>query len=554
MVIPLILPGLISFLLALLITPAVRSLMIRWGVIDAPDGFRKLHTRSVPLAGGLAIMLACALTLGIGAIVGLAWVGNIALYPQISLGIAAGALLIGVVGLLDDRYRLRGRQKLLGQVAASLLAVAGGLVINKVAFFGWQIELGLLAVPVTLLWLLGAINALNLIDGVDGLATSVGIVMCLTLSILSCHMDHLGDAAATATLAGALLGFLPYNWRPARMFLGDTGSMFIGFMLGVLAIRGNLKGPATVALIAPAAIWAIPLFDVAMAILRRKLTGQSIYATDRGHLHHSLQGLGLGHVGTVLVTSGLCLICGLGALISLYLKNEFAAVVATGSVLLMLVSTRMFGHVECQLLARKASNFLQSLCCVSRSTHPHDRFSSRLRGSREFDQAWESLVGFAERFDLSSLNFNVNAPMLGEVFHAHWENGRQNAAQNRWTSDVPLIWNAHEIGRVSIHGEVPTGQSPFSWSSELMEALCPFERIVLDLLGNEQFACNGLRTTSRKSQDDSALIAGGDASRGPRVGHDTSDKGSDAHEQAVPERVRSDGVGLFAVVNAGTQD
>lgn len=486
----LILAAVVSCLSALLITPLVRSFALRLGLVDAPDGFRKLHARQVPLGGGLAIMLACALTVIIAVAAGAAWAMNIRHYPQITFGVAGGALLIGVIGLLDDRYRIRGRQKLLGQIAAGLLAVAGGLVVEKVGIFSWEIELGVLAVPFTLCWLIGAINALNLIDGVDGLATSVAIVMCTTLCVLTTQMEHFGEAAVLATLAGALVGFLPYNWRPAKIFMGDAGSMFIGYMLGVMAIRGNLKGPTTVALVAPAAIWAIPMFDVVIAMLRRKLTGQSLYATDRSHLHHVLQRRGWGHGGTALVIAGLCLVCNLGVIASVYFKHEPTAAITVGGVLAMMIVTRCFGHAECHLLARKCAGFLNSLLRLPHDAGRNGQLLSRFHGNREFEQAWQALVEFAERFNLSSVNFNVNAAMLGEVFHAQWKNRADGSGSRNWVSEVPIIWSGHEVGRLCIQGEVPGGFSPFSWSGELMEALRPFERIVLDLLGDEPSSGN----------------------------------------------------------------
>jgi hypothetical protein len=130
---------------------------------------------------------------------------------------------------------------------------------------------------------------------------------------------------------------------------------------------------------------------------------------------------------------------------------------------------------------------------VPNSSRAHGQLCSRFHGNREFEQAWDSLVKFAERFDLTSLNFNVNAPMLGEVFHAHWQNRKAPSGRCRWVSEVPLVWRTHEIGRLAIQGEVPGGQSPFTWSSELMEALCPFETIVLDLLGDEGPGYDDLR-------------------------------------------------------------
>ncbi|HET6423012.1 MAG TPA: MraY family glycosyltransferase [Planctomycetaceae bacterium] len=474
-------PGLIAVGMALLITPVVMRFARSIGLVDAPDGFRKLHQRTVVLGGGAAVVLAVAFTSVAALWLRLPWAVSLSNQPLALIGASCGALLVCFVGLIDDRYVLRGRQKLVGQIAAAMLAVAGGIVIPKLEIFGFELQLGLLAVPVTICWLLGAVNALNLIDGVDGLATSIGILQSIAICIMAAMMGNSGAAAAAAIIAGALIGFLPYNWSPARIFLGDAGSMFIGFSLGILAIRGSFKGPATVALIAPTAIWAIPLFDVGIAILRRKLTGQSIYTTDRGHLHHVLQRYGLGHIGTVLVIAAMSLICGVGALASVFLKSEAMAVVVCGSVLSLLVLTRSFGHAECGLLLRRMRGFAVSCWRLPHSPPVQERHSSRFHGNREFDQAWESLVVLAERFDLSELNFNVNAPMFGEVFHANWQRRRLGRLGRCWETEVPLVWKQHEIGRLKVTGIVPEGSSPFQWSGQLMESFRAFETQVLDL-------------------------------------------------------------------------
>lgn len=479
-----VLPCAVGCGFSLLCTPLVRRLALHWGVVDAPDGFRKLHGRTVALGGGVAIALACAMTFISAAIVGAGWVKQLGNFPTVAIGVAVGAVLICFIGLLDDRFHLRGRQKLLGQVAVSLLAISSGLVIEHIGMFGWEIELGLLAVPLTLCWLLGAINSLNLIDGMDGLATSVGVILCGTICALSVLHGHPGEASVAAILAGALLGFLPYNWRPAKMFLGDAGSMFIGFLLGVLAIRATLKGPATVALIAPTAIWAIPFLDVGVAILRRKLTGQSLYATDRGHLHHVLQRSGHSQARTVMIIGGLCGVCCLGALLSVLWKNELAAIVAVGSVAATLIATRSFGYPEFCLLGQRVLGLFTSFFRLPQGVNGRHQLCSRFHGSREFREAWSTLIDFAERFGLSSLNLNINAPMLGEVYHAHWHRTGDDSERFRWETRLPLIWHSHEIGSLAVYGPVPAGMSPFTWSSELMEALRPFELEVLDLLSD----------------------------------------------------------------------
>ncbi len=486
-------PGLIAVTMALVTTPLAMRAALMVGLVDRPDGFRKLHGRAVALGGGVAVVAAVALTLLIALLIKLPWAISLSNQPLALIGASSAALLICLIGLIDDRFILRGRQKLMGQVAAALVAVAAGVVIRRIEIFGFEIQLGLLAIPFTVCWLLGAVNALNLIDGVDGLATSVGILQSVGICVMAAIMGNSGEAAAAAIIAGALLGFLPYNWSPARIFLGDAGSMFIGFSLGILAIRGSFKGPATVALIAPTAIWAIPMFDVGIAILRRKLTGQSIYTTDRGHLHHVLQRYGLGHIGTVLVIAALSLVCGIGALASVFWKSEVMAVLVCGSVLSLLVITRSFGHAECGLLWRRFRSFLLSCWRFHQVTADNHSLSSRFHGNREFEQAWESLVELAERFDLSELNFNVNAPMFGEVFHANWQRRSLGTLGRYWETEVPLVWERYEIGRLKVTGVVPEGISPFLWSGQLMEAFKSFETQVLDL-----FDAPALSTTPAK--------------------------------------------------------
>lgn len=490
-------------LMALLTTPIALRVALASGFVDAPDGIRKLHGRTVALGGGVAVIVAAALTGAVALVWQFPWAVSLWNQPLVLVGATSGAVLICFIGLVDDRITIRGRQKLLGQVAAAAVAVAGGVIIREISVFGLEVQLGLLSVPFTLFWLLGAVNALNLIDGVDGLATSVGILQSIAICVMAAMMGNSGEAAAAAILAGALLGFLPYNWSPARIFLGDAGSMFIGFSLGILAIRGSFKGPATVALIAPTAIWAIPIFDVGIAILRRKLTGQSVYATDRGHLHHVLQRYGLGHIGTVLVIGSLSLLCGVGALASVFLKSEAMAIIVCGSVLSVLVLSRSFGHAECGLLWRRFRSFLASCWRLPHLSPVGEPHASRFHGNREFDQAWESLVIFAERFDLSELNFNVNAPMLGEVFHASWQRRSPGPQGRNWETEVPLTWGRFEVGRLKISGIVPNNTSPFLWTSDLLQSLKPFETQVLDLF--DSIPSSGFNEATSSSHSDSEM-------------------------------------------------
>ena len=371
-----------ALLVALAVTaavlPWVRRRMERAGVVDAPDARRKLHGRTVPLGGGLAVFAGWAAALFVLALLGRAaglvppdaagWVGGWG-HPWAGaegtrlVGLIAGAGLLVVAGLYDDARDLRGRQKLVVQVLAALVLCVTGTVVRRVGVFGAVWELGPLAVPFTVCWLVGAVNAVNLLDGVDGLAGTVGII----LGTAFCCMALLtpagpGTAAVAAALVGALLAFLHANFPPARIFLGDAGSMTIGLVLGWVAVHSNFKGAATMALTAPAAVWAVPLFDVGMAILRRKLTGRSLYTTDRGHLHHRLAGeLNLSGPRVLLVVAGLCAVTGASAVAGVALGREWPAAVGAAVVLVGMVVTRLFGSREVDLLARRAASTARSL-------------------------------------------------------------------------------------------------------------------------------------------------------------------------------------------------
>ncbi len=280
-----------SFVLACLLSLALTAAAIRispWiGLVDHPDQDRKRQAYPTPLGGGAAVFLATVAVLG-GLVCGGPW----RMQVNEDWGNLLGALLacgwIVALGLMDDRFSLRGRQKLAGQVVAAAILIASGVVINRISLFGVEVDLGLLAIPVTVLWLTGAINALNLLDGMDGMATVIGLILSLAICALAVTTNHMAVAVTALVFSGALLGFLPFNLSPAKIYLGDAGSMLIGIIVGCLSMRASVKGAGTVLLAAPLAVMTIPILDSLAAVLRRRLAGQSIYFPDRGHLHHRL--------------------------------------------------------------------------------------------------------------------------------------------------------------------------------------------------------------------------------------------------------------------------
>ncbi len=276
--------ALVAFLASLLLTAAVRALAWRWGIVDWPDGRRKLHGRPVPLWGGMAVYGATVLGL-LTAHFGAAATENLA---ELSTAWMIAAGFVCFVGGIDDRFDLPSRMKLALQIVSVLPLILLGYYVDSIVLFGCPLELGWLGIPLTILWLVGCINALNLIDGMDGLASIIGLSTAVMMGVIAAGEGHPHVAAMALVLAASLAGFLMYNLPPASIFLGDSGSMVIGLTIGVLGMQGALKTSATLAITAPAVAMTLPIFDIVAALVRRRLTGRRFDSPDRLHIHHRL--------------------------------------------------------------------------------------------------------------------------------------------------------------------------------------------------------------------------------------------------------------------------
>ncbi|XKG87066.1 undecaprenyl/decaprenyl-phosphate alpha-N-acetylglucosaminyl 1-phosphate transferase [Sutcliffiella horikoshii] len=290
----LILAFVVSFITVLVITPLVIKFAHYIGATDKPN-HRKVHQKIMPRLGGLAIF--------IGVVVGYVFVG---LYDQRITGITIGALIIVLIGIFDDKYELKARTKLLGQIAAAGVIVYTGLKIDfiTIPFIVERLELGWLSIPITILWIVGITNAINLIDGLDGLAAGISTIAIGTIAVIA----GLGGKELILTLSliilGSTIGFLFYNFHPAKIFMGDTGALFLGYCISVLSLLGLYKSVTLFSFVIPIIILGVPVFDTAFAIIRRILNKQPISAPDKSHLHHRLLASGLSHRNTVLVIYG----------------------------------------------------------------------------------------------------------------------------------------------------------------------------------------------------------------------------------------------------------
>ena len=295
-------------LLALVLTPVVRRVAVRLDNLDHPDA-RRVNEAPVPRGGGVAVAIAF-LAVAIGGIWLNGQTGDVPVPRTVEstelVGLLLGGAVATVLGVLDDTFQLRARWQFLGQLAIALLAIAAGIVVTNVnnPFGPGAISLtGPFAIGFTVLWIVGMINSINFIDGLDGLSSGIALIAAATLGLISLtevvRQPFIGILCFG--LAGALLGFLRWNFHPASIFIGTSGVMFVGYTLAVLAILGTAK--VAVALL----VLGVPIIDTFWIIVRRLATGRSPFTPDRGHIHHRLLDLGLSHSQTVLVIYGLCL-------------------------------------------------------------------------------------------------------------------------------------------------------------------------------------------------------------------------------------------------------
>jgi UDP-GlcNAc:undecaprenyl-phosphate GlcNAc-1-phosphate transferase len=302
----------VAMLLAVGLTPLVRRLMLRLDAIDTPDQ-RRVNKSPLPRGGGIAVAFAF-LVVAVGVLVvndrlDMVDVPFTISTPELSALLAGGALAT-VIGFLDDYFQLRARWQLLGQLAVALLAVAAGITVTYLnnPFGAGTIPLeGAFATGFTILWIVGMINSINFIDGLDGLSSGIALIAALTLGLISLTVTVSQPFIAVLcfALAGALLGFLRWNFHPATIFIGTSGVMFVGYTLAVLAILGTAK--VAVALL----VLGVPIIDTFWIIVRRLANGRSPFTPDRGHIHHRLLDLGLTHGQTVLVIYALCIVLAL---------------------------------------------------------------------------------------------------------------------------------------------------------------------------------------------------------------------------------------------------
>ena len=310
--------AIVGALVTLLVTPLVRRFALSRGYVHSP-GQRDVHVTPVVRIGGVAIFAGVMAAIGAQAVGErfFGWGGTLITGGTAEakiLGVVGGLVVIFLTGLFDDFRPLSPAWKVVGEVIAASIVIAAGLRIEYVGnpLGGGLIQLGLLSMPITLLYIVGFTNVINLIDGLDGLAAGVSAIAAMTLLVLAAQGNRLDAAALAAALIGACLAFLRFNFHPASIIMGDSGALFLGFTLSVISLMGVMKSTAAIALAVPLFIVGVPIFDTASAIVRRVIQGRPIQEADKGHIHHRLLGRGFDQRQTVLIIYAWCIALAIG--------------------------------------------------------------------------------------------------------------------------------------------------------------------------------------------------------------------------------------------------
>ncbi|WP_425446181.1 glycosyltransferase family 4 protein [Dethiothermospora halolimnae] len=317
-------PFFIAVAIAYLATPLVRWFAIKVGAVDVPKDDRRIHKKPMPLMGGLAIYIATIISMII-------YIDPI---DKGIISIMVGATIIVITGVIDDIKPLSAKVKFLAQIVAAFILVWGDIRIefisNPFDKVDGMLILGALSTPITIFWVVGITNTLNFIDGVDGLAAGVGSIASMSLLFVASINGYTSVAIMSAIIAGSAFGFLPHNFNPAKIFMGDTGALFLGYMLSVIAIKGVMKSVAAIGIAIPILVLGIPIFDTTFAIIRRVINKKPIYEADKGHLHHRLLKRGLSQKQTVLVLYTISVFLGVSAVILTDAKPSTAVMILGG--------------------------------------------------------------------------------------------------------------------------------------------------------------------------------------------------------------------------------
>jgi UDP-GlcNAc:undecaprenyl-phosphate/decaprenyl-phosphate GlcNAc-1-phosphate transferase len=467
---------LLAFLLSLLSTRLVMRLAWRLDMVDRPDGFRKVHERVTPRLGGVAIFVAFVIpVLVLFSCSELSTVTKALLRQKTELiGVLIGASIVLVFGVLDDKFDLRPRWKLLWQLATAGIMYQLGFSIGAVSIpFGGSFHLGLFALPVTLFWFVGCMNAVNLLDGLDGLAAGASLFVSMTLLLVSIHFNNVLGMLMMGCLSGAILGFLLFNFPPAKIFLGDSGSMLLGFLIAALSLVGaSRKAEATVALFIPIVALGLPILDTSIAIVRRWYKKLPISAPDRQHIHHTLVSMGYSQRRAVLTLYVICLLLAAAALVITFARSEVVLFVIGSLIVTAFVCIRIFSGVRLADVLDKLSDDAERRQRSSQARVLMEQAVERMRHANGIAGLWSACVRVFEELGLDRAQLVLgSAPLDTWAWqNKEGESGQEDASADEWSARLGLRHDSRFIGELVV-GKAIREQSFLPETAELLDRL-----------------------------------------------------------------------------------
>lgn len=399
----------ISFILTVVATPIARWLGLRVGLIDSPDQYRKIHRNAIPLGGGIAVFF--------GFVIPIALAFQIdrikdALPPEardMIVILFVGGSMAMLMGLADDMRNLKARWKIIFQILSASLAYSGGFRVDAISSpFGTSIELGYASYLVTVMWFLLCMNALNLVDGLDGLSAGIGFIVSVTLLGVNLAADNTFGTLLNACLSGALLGFLIFNFNPASIFLGDSGSMFIGFLIAAISLLTKNKTETATALLIPLIALGVPIYDMALAIIRRWSARNPISVADRRHIHHRLLAHGFSQREAVTVLYGTSVVLCLAAVIVVYTRSQYSALILVLLALAMVLGTRVLRLVDITELRNRLRQDHEEHMWRKSVTLKVEKALQNGASSRTLDEMWDAITVAFESLELSEASCQIN--------------------------------------------------------------------------------------------------------------------------------------------------
>lgn len=404
---PVLLAMVSAFVLAVVLTPRVAAIAERFDLLDHPSA-RKVHTLSIPRIGGVAIFIAFFIALGVGFLFSgirtAFWAKSEIVY------VFVGGVLAFSLGFYDDVKRLGPKTKFAIQIVAALFAYMGGIQVKGVAipFLGF-VPSGWFSLPITVFWILLVINAINLIDGLDGLAAGVSFFVSLVLLFLCLFKGEMLNALVLSALAGSVLGFLVFNFNPASIFMGDSGSYFIGYMLASLSIFGSFKSKTAFTFLIPVIALGVPLLDTVWATIRRFILGQKLFYPDKDHFHHRLLRLGYSHKRAVMILYAITIFLGLFALLTINVSSRYSAFPLALLAIFIVVFIQKLGYLNFLGLNSFLQwvNDLANTIGINRDRRVFFSFQLAILESDSMSTFWERIVETARYLGLDYIEMRL---------------------------------------------------------------------------------------------------------------------------------------------------